>query len=383
MKSLDIVAVTLGKISSLTSPDEHKVVFYSQGGVLSNLLYLYLALRSHEGLNLIWIEKNRSLVDSLQKRGVNAIFPKSRLREVRIVSSSKYLVSSNGLPIYKSSKQVGIELWHGIPLKKIGRYQRGADLWQLRKRVKLTDTFVSSSEFVSLLLSAVFDTNLSKFKIFGYPSGDRIINMKKDESRNLLARVIRGRFEPSSDDVRVVFYLPTFRDYSNHNVISLLSSKTLLKFLNSENVLLMAKLHPRDESLITTSVDRPNIFLLNTSHLLSTSLITIYDLLPAVDVLITDYSSVYFDYLLLNRPIVFYVPDLEDYRKTRGFLLEPYERWTPGDKARNISELIWALDEALNNPDKWKREREWLRDVMFKYQDGKSSERIIKYFWDR
>ncbi|WP_366078591.1 CDP-glycerol glycerophosphotransferase family protein [Thermococcus sp.] len=72
---------------------------------------------------------------------------------------------------------------------------------------------------------------------------------------------------------------------------------------------------------------------------------------------------------------------MEEYRKTRGFLLEPYERWTPGDKARNISELIWALDEALNNPDKWKKEREWLRDVMFKYQDGKSSERIIKYFW--
>ena len=108
---------------------------------------------------------------------------------------------------------------------------------------------------------------------------------------------------------------------------------------------------------------------------------TIYDVLAFVDVLITDYSSIYFDYLLLNRPIVFYVPDLERYKETRGFLLEPYEKWTPGDKARTIPGLIQALQEAIDNPDKWKREREWLRDVMFKYQDGKASERIIKYFW--
>ena len=64
-----------------------------------------------------------------------------------------------------------------------------------------------------------------------------------------------------------------------------------------------------------------------------------YDFLNVVDVLITDYSSIYFDYLLLNRPIIFHMPDLEEYQKKRGFILDPLDEWTPGDMSTTIVNL--------------------------------------------
>jgi CDP-glycerol glycerophosphotransferase (TagB/SpsB family) len=95
-----------------------------------------------------------------------------------------------------------------------------------------------------------------------------------------------------------------------------------------------------------------------------------------MDLLITDYSSIYFDYLLLNRPIIFTPTDLEEYRETRGFLLEPYDFWTPGPKVTSQKALQHEILKSLCDIKYFQSERETILSIIHQYRDNKSSERL-------
>ena len=113
---------------------------------------------------------------------------------------------------------------------------------------------------------------------------------------------------------------------------------------------------------------------MNTAKLIKENM-DLYEILPHTDMLITDYSSVYFDYLLLNKPIVFINTDLEKYRETRGLLLEPYDQWTPGLKVREFEELIKVIKNSFSE-DTFIKQRKELIDIFHTYKDGKSTERL-------
>jgi len=85
---------------------------------------------------------------------------------------------------------------------------------------------------------------------------------------------------------------------------------------------------------------------------------------------------------MLNRPIIFYIPDFKRYYIERGFLLEPYERWTPGPKVRDLQEFMMEIEDTIFNAKKWEKERLWLRDVMFKHIDGNSSKRVKDFIFE-
>ena len=91
--------------------------------------------------------------------------------------------------------------------------------------------------------------------------------------------------------------------------------------------------------------------------------------------MITDYSSVYFDFLLLDRPIIFIPFDIKEYSK-RGFALEPYDFWTPGPKVYSLNELIKELKVFINNPEYYNKERKTVNHLVNTYKDGKSCERV-------
>ena len=97
------------------------------------------------------------------------------------------------------------------------------------------------------------------------------------------------------------------------------------------------------------------------------------------DCLITDYSSISFDYLLVDKPLIYYVPDLEKYQEQcRGFY-SPYDEIIAGEKVTNDSELFNAINNVLHGVDNHKERRTGLRNKFFKYQDGKNCERVIDW----
>ena len=103
----------------------------------------------------------------------------------------------------------------------------------------------------------------------------------------------------------------------------------------------------------------------------------LYHLIGQADAMISDYSSVWGDYLLLDRPIAFAFDDLEEYMKQRKVPFEPMEEYMPGMKTRNVTDLIDFID-SLDKEDLYIDERKRIRDLFLTYQDNKSSYRFLR-----
>ena len=95
--------------------------------------------------------------------------------------------------------------------------------------------------------------------------------------------------------------------------------------------------------------------------------------------LITDYSSVYFDYLLLNKPIIFTNRDEEEYIKNRGVILEPLDFWRPGAIVDNMESLRKEIILAISGKDRYKDRRKELMPFVHKFTDGKSTQRLFDF----
>jgi len=104
----------------------------------------------------------------------------------------------------------------------------------------------------------------------------------------------------------------------------------------------------------------------------------VHEILPEIDILITDYSSLYITFLLINRPLIFVPSDLNEYETDRGLLLDDYNHWTPGRKVSTYCEFIGALEEILSGHDAFKPQREQLRKLFHYYQDGNTSEKLLR-----
>ena len=96
-------------------------------------------------------------------------------------------------------------------------------------------------------------------------------------------------------------------------------------------------------------------------------------MLPKFDELITDYSSLAMDFIILDKPIIFFVPDIGEYKKTPG-LHEELWSLMPGHKVYSFEELKGALDKE----DEYKEERKRAREILFKFKDANSSKRIVE-----
>ena len=297
--------------------------------------------------------------------------------------TAKYIIGTHGVPYWKSRKQISILLWHGFPTKieNLDTMARKLTIHTLPSRI---NHLIATSSFGAVVFSSKFRLPLDKILLLGEPRCDGLFK-SRHEARRTLEEVLGERIASA----RIIFYLPTFRDYDTlgtHRVAAdLLRQERFGQFIKKWDSLLILKPHIYDEGIFedygSNYDSMRGRFRIITSRELHRHDVTLYDFMAAADILVTDYSSVSRDYLLVDRPIVFYVPDLEEYRKKRNFILEPFELWSPGDKAKNSDELINALEDGFKNPKKWERERAWLRDVMFAHRDGNSSERIINHFW--
>jgi len=120
-----------------------------------------------------------------------------------------------------------------------------------------------------------------------------------------------------------------------------------------------------------------NIFLCD-QKVLDRCGVSVYALLSMADALITDYSSVYFDYLLLDRPIAFTVEDMGKYEEDRGFVFDNPNDYMPGKKIHDQDEMITFVNELVEQKDDYKDERKKINDIVNSYVDGCNSERICK-----
>jgi CDP-glycerol glycerophosphotransferase (TagB/SpsB family) len=102
-------------------------------------------------------------------------------------------------------------------------------------------------------------------------------------------------------------------------------------------------------------------------------------ILPKVDLLITDYSSIQTDFLLLNRPIVYIPYDLDEFRKTEGFCYPEYDFWSPGEKVNTFASFKGAVERGLIGDDAFEDQRLIVNKLVNEYQTPGATERVYRY----
>lgn len=276
--------------------------------------------------------------------------------------------------------QVCIQLWHGVPLKGLSYMSNNSvqDKEANHFAWSKLDYIISYSKTYSTLMNACYGVNGKKYRVLGMPRNDSLFN--KRNGITLLKRILGKDLY----NEKVVFYLPTFREtaYNEKNgksdyLISSSSEKELQalnSFLEENKMILILKSHPEEKG---GNPKYSNIVTISEADLVVNE-VDLYEILGSSDFLITDYSSVYFDYLLLDRPIIFYVPDYDEYKRDRGFLLEPFNFWAPGEICKDIDSLKLAILKLLYEEDSFKTHRANVRDIIHAHQDARSCERI----WD-
>ncbi|WP_276278974.1 CDP-glycerol glycerophosphotransferase family protein [Halorussus caseinilyticus] len=327
--------------------DETLWVFGAQGGATfaDNAKYLYLHVAAERpDIRPVWLSKNAEVVTRLQDAGFEAYHCYS-LRGLLLTLRAGVVFLTQGhrdLAMPATAGAFTVLLWHGVPLKHVSWDAGFRDLPAPVRRAHADmaeefDLLTVPGEGVADTFASGLRIDRERMAVVGYPRNDALFGAVPGEEVGADAAAL-DRIGDLADDQSLVFYLPTFREWTDESVADRLDLETLDAFLAERDATLVFKTHPRDHLELPEGLSQVVQLPESTD---------IYPFLRHADALVTDYSSVYFDYLLLDRPVVFYPYDFEEYRARRGFYFD-YEEVTPGPVARTFDQLLAGLDRALD-----------------------------------
>lgn len=381
-------------LTLLVPRDPHRVVVIGRehGKYLDNAKHLFCSMQEHAvQWRCTFLTESSSIHSMLHRNGGEVLkYPGVRacfalLRAGVLVVDSMDYVEHGRIGFLRGAKV--IQLWHGAPLKEIelGLHRRRLEgLSRLKRlaidvykaivgRYRRTSLLISTSEFFT---EHAFGKNFHADLILplGYPRNDAMLDPAARDHRLVSCNVdsdAGSRMQRHRQlGGKVLAYMPTFRkDKVSPFEAGYVDLRRLADLCDRLGALLVLKLHPLMQGRYSVErmdciveVDPDSDF---------------YPLLSSVDLLVTDYSSIYFDFLLLDRPIVFYPYDLEEYlRDDRGFLFE-YRDMTPGACTRSFDELLAAIQAHVLGSDEYAAQRERVARLVFDHQDANSAKRLI------
>lgn len=355
------------------------IVFESEGDYCDNAraLYEYMINNNYnKKYEIIWIVNDVKKYEKVNEGVLNVKFISRNNKHLfnlikfyKLIGKSKYFFFTHPYWFsFKKSDQVVINLWHGTPLKSGGR-----DL------SKIYDYAVIPSEKVIPWFEKFIGVKKNQVIISGNPRNDLLFENKK-----VLSKIIKVE-----RDEKIILLMPTFRqsqymkdsDIVNPYVIQGINNENELFLLNDylkkNNMKLLIKIHHLQLTDFIKDCNLSNIIYLQDKDLNEKN-IQLYNFVGECDVLLTDYSSIYFDYLLLDRPIGFLIADIDDYKNNRGFIVDNPEDYMPGEKIRSLNELYEFFDDVLKEKDKYKKERKQILDFTNKFKTGNSRKRLLE-----
>lgn len=351
--------------------------------------YLYMNRYHADEIKSVWISRDKEIVKRLNRAGYPAYYSKSLKGRFYCLRAKVYIFDnySKDISFWLSNGAKKINLWHGIPLKKIqadnifDKVRHPETKWDAFKSIprRLSDEkpshyVLTTSRFLKGIFSSAFRTK--NVLVSGYPRNDVLIS---DKIPNILMRDERALGirikEQIKDGKMMVYYMPTFRE-SETKFFDVLNLKAFDEFLARNNILFCTKLHPKSKL-------REEFEKITTDNILNISAdADPYVFLRMADVLVTDYSSVYFDFLLRDKPIVFFNYDMEEYLSNSREMYFNYESFAPGEKADNQKKFQRAIVEALRNEGLYKKKyderRRRVREKVFDETKSISGPRLYK-----
>lgn len=359
------------------------IILESNPDLSDNTYALYKELlknKVNEKYKIFWFVDDKNKFKNINVRNVHFInyFKQTTLSEKiknkYINLKSKYIIDCNKLVYKKNKNQKRLFLGHGMPYKSVPEYFNS---------VGEIDGLISLSPFFDEDLSKLHLTEKSKILDLGLPRNDDLFSKSKD---------IKSLFKSKSYK-KVIVWLPTYRQRVNkdsrlsmnnsfglglpviYNVENLKEINNLLKNLD---ILLVLKPHPAQDLSVIKAEDLSN-FVILTNKDLENADINLYEFLGQTDGLITDYSSVYYDYLLTDKPIAITTDDLEEYKKVFEFIYDDIFQVIKGEYINNIEDFKIFLNNISTGNDIAKEDRLNAKKTLHKFQDGDSSKRVYDF----
>jgi len=346
-----------------------------------NPKYFYLYLSQHRkelGVRPVWLSHSREIVESIRMadggRGIYEAYYYHSLKGIWYALRGKLYLFDNyskDINFWQSGGAVKVNLWHGVGNKRIN-YDNAFDsvrhpknIWERFKYFprRLSDEkpghyVLATSPVMCRIFAGAFRVPEAHVIEAGYPRNDYILggmiqNVYSGEEERVLAALLCWK----EDGKRIVFYMPTFRD-TEAKFAEIMDLRAFNGFLEESGLLFLVKLHPKSRLKSTFAQFKySNILVLDAAA-------DPYIFLKHTDVLVTDYSSVYSDFMLLDRPVVAFQYDYEDYcTKTRDGYFD-FREYMPELHAENMEELMGGIRKALKE-DTAKEQRAASREKMF------------------
>jgi CDP-glycerol glycerophosphotransferase (TagB/SpsB family) len=339
-----------------------------------------------DGVDMVWISRRRDIVEDLRGRGYDAAWIWSVRGVVRCLRAGVYIFDcfSKDINFWLSRNATKVNLWSGVPLKAFerdidnpgSRYHR---LFHGSAPVRLAygammpwhvvrpDLIIATSEETAAITRRAFDVPHDAVVVTGFPRNDALLSesghrrARSNCPPEVLAATDAGR--------TVFFYLPTFRDSAKPYLnIDWDHLETIMEQVDG---VFLIKFHPMDAT--TFSHRSPRVIQLPQN-------IDVYHVLPFTTSLISDYSSVIFDYMLLNRPIVYYMPDLAEFRRSSRRLIFDPEEISVGPRPSNPEELFTVMCEIAGDPTAERGDTtQWAAAMarLHAFEDEHSSARVL------
>lgn len=326
--------------------------------------------------------RSEELRERLDRRGIACALEGTELANEMIAKAQFLISAAYELAYQKRKGQIFISTWHGFALKLTGFFESAvidpAAFHGIRAITTQFDAVTMTSQAARLFFAGMHACDPRKVFATGFPRNDFLFS---EDGRDNLLKIT----DCNLADSKLILYLPTMRkslkeegaqfesnifNYDDFDPIA------LNDFLEENGAYLFVKLHPSDSALFDLDEDAlpPRIILLD-EKCLEKEFLTLYHVLNGFDCLITDYSSVYVDYLLLNRPIVFSCPDLRQYEHDRGFCVDDPTLLMPGALVKNMDDLIRSLDDIVHERDNHAAERSRILPFFHTHVDGNASQR--------
>ncbi|MCI5677298.1 MAG: CDP-glycerol glycerophosphotransferase family protein [Candidatus Faecisoma sp.] len=332
----------------------------------------------------VWAFKNPKSKKKYFNDSRTKLVTYNRAKYFEYCSKAKYWITNSRIPetLIKKDEQIYVQCWHGTPLKRLGhdieiKKANSTENKKIRnkrydKDASMYNYMISPSRFCTEKFTSAFNLKeLNKEDVIiekGYPRNDYLFNYKKGDVR----RIKKELNIPSNK--KVILYAPTFRDNQHSANIGYtynveLDFDKLKKEISDEYIVLF-----RPHYFIANKFDfkKYNGFVYNVSEYED-----INELYIISDILITDYSSVFFDFANLKKPMIFYMYDKEEYKNNlRDFYIDLKE--LPGPIIETQRKLISEIKNIDEYSKKYGKKYEKFNKKYNYLDDGKATERVIE-----
>lgn len=309
----------------------------------SNSKFLFLHfLNNEKDYTPYFVINNDDLREELIKEYGNH-FIDTRTKEGKkiAIKAGIWVVSWLDTPIgglFLKFRRLVIHLGHGTPLKCIGMLEKDGKfvkkLYYLLSQTNISYS-LASTPFVADIIQKCIGFSKKNILITGQPRTEVLYSEKKDLD------IIDGYFTN-------ILYAPTWRQYAKVELFPFadFDIENLRIFLKENKIKIYIRFHPAyEEDIPKDLLELENVILFSARKYPE-----VMDYLNLFDGLITDYSSIYFDYMLLERALIFLPYDLAQYEENVGFTMD-YNQYTPGDKPNSFDEFMDSLLKVKNSPE--------------------------------